>query len=108
MAKTAGRVSDAERQHQELWDAALECVGRDVVIVQMNIIGATLPGTTFPLVGLPGGVPYPKCEDVQAWLRRTGAAEKAIETTRHRDIYWIMVATVAVGIVAAVAALVAA
>jgi hypothetical protein len=97
-------AEDAERQQLEdeaRWDAALRRMGRDVVRDKLNTIGATLPGTSFPLVGLPEGTRYPKCEYVEAWLGRTGAAEEATETRRHLQNLAVAIVLCVLGIVAA-------
>jgi hypothetical protein len=105
MAKTASRVSDAKKEQtpeEALWDDALERLGRDVVRDKLNTIGATLPGTTFPLNGLPESTRSPKCEYVQAWVARTGAAETALKTRRHHQNLAVAIVLCVLGIVAAI------
>jgi hypothetical protein len=86
-------------QDRALWDAALERLGREVVLTKLNNLGS-LPGTTFPLNGLPEGTRSPKCEYVVAWLGRTGAAETA--TRRHRLNLAVTIVLGIVGIVVAI------
>jgi hypothetical protein len=93
-------AEDADREHQKLlWDAALESMGRDTVRVRLN----HMPADRSAPFKLPG---QPSCKRGYAedWLGRCEAKGKVLEARRHRDVFWITVITVAVGLVAAVAA----
>jgi hypothetical protein len=97
-------AEDAERKRQELlWTAALESMGRDTVRIRLNDMPADR-SATFKLLGQRG------CKRwfAEDWLGRVEAEEKALEARQHRDVFWITVLTVALGIVATVAAAVTA
>ena len=95
---------DADSEHQKrLWDAALESIGRDTVRVRLN----HMPADRLADFRLPG---QRSCKRGYAedWLGRRDAEQKALEARQHRDTFWIKVLTVALGIAAAVAAVVTA
>ena len=93
-------AEDADSEYQKLlWDAALESMGRDTVRIRLN----NMPADRSAAFKLPG---QRSCKRGYAedWLGRGDAKEKALEARLHRDSFWITVLTVALGIVAAVAA----
>jgi hypothetical protein len=97
-------AEDADSEHQKLlWDAALETIGRDAVRVRLNHMPADR-SATFKLPG------QRSCKRGYAedWLGRGDAKQKAVEARQHFDTFWIKVLTVALGIAAAVAAVVTA
>ena len=94
----------ADSEYQKLlWDAALESMGRDTVRIRLN----NMPTDRSATFKLPG---QRSCQRGYAedWLGRGDAKEKALEARLHRDSFWITVLTVALGIVAAVGAVVTA
>ena len=95
-------AEDADSEYQKLlWDAALESMGRDTVRIRLN----NMPAGRSAIFLLPGQL---NCKRgyVEDWLRRGDVEAKALEVGQHRDVFWITVLTVALGIVAAVAAVV--
>jgi hypothetical protein len=97
-------AEDADSEYQKLlWDAALESMGRDTVRIRLN----NMPADRSAAFKLPGRRSC-KRGSAEDWLGRGDAKEKALESRRHRDAFWIRVLTVALGIVAAVAAVVTA
>jgi hypothetical protein len=97
-------AEDADSEYQKvLWDAALESMGRETVRIRLNDMSADR-SAAFRLPG------QRSCNRWYAedWLGRGDAKEKTLEARQHRDSFWITVLTVALGIVAAVGALVTA
>jgi hypothetical protein len=97
-------AEDADSEYQKLlWDAALESMGRDTVRIRLN----NMPADRSAAFKLPG---HRSCTRgyAEGWLGRGDAKEKALEARLHRDSFWITVLTVALGIVAAVGAVVTA
>ena len=97
-------AEDADRERQMLqWDTALESIGREMVRIRSK----DTPAGRSAVFLLPGRLSCTRgyAED---WLGRGDAKEKALEVGQHRDVFWITVLTVALGIVAAVAAVVTA
>jgi len=103
-AQPVSQASQADSEYQKLlWDAALESMGRDTVRIRLN----NMPADRSAAFKLPG---QRSCQRGYAedWLGRGDAKEKALEARQHRDSLWITVLSVALGIVAAVAVVVAA
>jgi hypothetical protein len=97
-------AEEADSEYQKLlWDAALESMGRDTVRVRLK----DTPADRSAAFLLPGRL-ICKRGYAEDWLRRGDAERKAPEARQHRDTFWITVLTVALGIVAAVAAVVTA
>ena len=97
-------AEDADSEYQKLlWDAALESMGRDTVRIRLN----NMPAGRSTIFLLPGRLNCTRGY-VEDWLGRGDAKEKALEARLHRDSFWITVLTVALGIVAAVGAVVTA
>ena len=95
-------AEDADSEYQKLlWDAALESMGRDTVRIRLK----DTPADRSAAFKLPG---QRSCKRGYAedWLGRGDAEKRALEARQHRDVFWITVLTVALGIVAAVAVLV--
>ena len=102
--RTACLASQADSEYQKLlWDAALESMGRVTVRIRLN----NMPADRSAAFKLPGQRSY-KREYAEDWLGRGDAKEKALEARQHRDAFWITALTAALGIVAAVAAVVTA
>jgi hypothetical protein len=97
-------AEDADSEYQKLlWDAALESMGRDTVRIRLN----NMPADRSAAFRLPG---QRSCKRGYAedWLGRRDAEQKALEARQRRDTFWITVLAIALGIVAAVAAVVTA
>jgi hypothetical protein len=97
-------AEDADRERQKLqWDTALESIGRDMVRIRLK----DTPAGRSTIFLLPGRLSCTR-GSVEDWLRRRDAEGKALEVGQRRDVFWITVLTVALGIVAAVAVVVTA
>jgi hypothetical protein len=82
---------------------ALESIGCDMVRIRLK----DTPAGRSTIFLLPGRLSCTRGY-VEDWLRRGEAERKSLEVGQRRDVFWIPVLTVALGIVAAVAAVVTA
>jgi hypothetical protein len=106
MAETV-RAAVERQQLEALWDVELRRMGRDVVLAKLGGIPAD-PGTTFPLHDLPDGGRSPKRRDVEKWLGRMAAEEKATEARRFRYILVASVVAATAGVLAVAVGIIAA
>ena len=97
-------AKDADSEYQKLlWDAALESIGRDMVRIRLK----DTPAGRSAVFLLPDRLSCTRGY-VEDWLRRGDAERKTLEVGQRRDVFWIAVLTIALGIVAAVAVVVTA